>query len=265
MSDTRAGALRAALAAEWTKIVTVRSTPLTVLLTFVASVGVSAFFGVAYRKVFTDMPQEDQDAFDPVLAGFYGLTFGQLALVVFGVLLVGSEYSTGMIRASLAAVPQRGVFYCSKLLTGAAVALLVSSATVFATFFAAQAALGTYGASVSDADVPRAVFGAIVYMTLISVLSMGLATALRSSVLSLGILLPLLFVVSPVLGQVPKVRTVVRYLPDQAGMVMMRVVPQDDPRFGGGVLHFGAGLAVLLGWTAAALLCGYAVLRRRDA
>jgi ABC-2 type transport system permease protein len=92
-----------------------------------------------------------------------------------------------------------------------------------------------------------------------------MAAMLRSSARALGILLPLLLLGSQGLGNIPKVRTVAQYLPDQAGMAIMHITGlPGDPRF---AHDYGpwTGLAILALWTAAALLGGYLQLRGRDA
>src|SRR5215475_3705008 len=96
------------LAAELTKLRTVRSTFWTLLLTFAISAGLAYLFGRTFRGI------KDPD-FDPLFATFYSLTLGQMALVVFGVTAVASEYSSGSIRSSLAAMPQRGRFAIAKI------------------------------------------------------------------------------------------------------------------------------------------------------
>jgi ABC-type transport system involved in multi-copper enzyme maturation permease subunit len=257
--------VRAVLLSEWTKIRTVRSTVWTLLLTVVLSVGLGCLFGLSFRNGFSSLPQEQQDRFDPIFAAFYSLTLGQLALVIFGVLAVSGEYTSGTIRAALAAVPRRGLFYAGKLLAGAAPIVGVAVATVPATFFTVQAALGPHGTTLGADGVPQAVVGACLYLTLMGLFAMGVATMLRSSVRSLAILLPLLFLGSQGLGNIPKVKNVTQYLPDQAGMVIMHIAgPQGDPRW---ARDYGpwTGLGILALWTAAALVGGYVVLRRRDA
>ncbi|WP_406313745.1 ABC transporter permease subunit [Streptosporangium sp. NBC_01639] len=255
----------AVLTAEWTKIRTVRSTLWTLLPAFALSVGLGYLVGLSFRGSFSRLPHEQQESFDPLFATFYSLTLGQLALVVFGVLLIGTEYSTGTISASLAAVPRRGLFYGAKALAGLSCALGVSVVTVTVTFFAAQAGLGPLGTSLgADGVVPAAV-GACLYLTMICLFAMGVATMLRSSTLSLGILLPLLFLGSQGLGNVPGLKPVAQYLPDQAGMLIMHLTgPPGDPRFG---RDYGpwTGMGILALWVAAALIGGYLVLRRRDA
>ncbi|MGW0660142.1 ABC transporter permease subunit [Streptodolium elevatio] len=203
--------------------------------------------------------------FDPIFVGLYGLAIGQLALVAFGVLLVGSEYSSGTIRTSLAAVPRRGMVFGAKVLVGALVGLVVSVATVIATFAVSQAALGPYRTTFGVDGVPSAVAGGCAYLTLVCVFSIGVAALLRSSVVSLGILIPLLFLGSQGLGNVRALRAAVQYFPQQAGMVLMHLTgPQDDPRFAHDYGVWGA-LAILLAWTAAALTGGCLTLYRRDA
>ncbi|MDX3228045.1 ABC transporter permease [Streptomyces sp. ME19-01-6] len=261
---TDAARVRAAFAAEWIKIRTVRSTLWTLLLSLVVSVGLGLLVGHSMSEGFSRMDRERQENFDPVAAGFLGLTVGQIALVVFGVLQIGAEYTSGTIRASLMAVPRRGLFYGAKVAATMLTALVFSLFTVYVTFFAAQWALGPQGMSLGDPGVLRATLGAWAYLTLMCAFSIGVATMLRSTALTLGILIPLLFLNSQGLGNVPKIRTVAQFLPDQAGAVMMQVVRVDESF----VTHrdFGPGtaLVILLAWTVAALVGGSVVLRRRD-
>ncbi len=148
-------------------------------------------------------------------------------------LAISSEYSSGTIRASLAAVPRRGLFYGCKALAVALTVTGLALITVPATFFTAQAALGPYRVSLGTDGVPTAVVGACLYLILIAVFAMGVGAIVRSSVGALAILVPLLFLGSQGLGNIPKVKTVTQYLPDQAGMVIMHIAgPPGDPRFG---------------------------------
>jgi ABC-2 type transport system permease protein len=249
--------------AEWTKIRSVRSTRWTLLLAFFLSVGLSYVVGLIFRDSFAHLPAGAQ--FDPLFATFYSLTLGQLPLVVFGVLVMSSEYTSGTVRLSLVAVPRRGVFYCSKIAACTLAALSFAPLTVIITFVTAQAALGEHSASLEGHGSAQAAFGACLYLTLICLFSMGVAAILRSSARALAILLPLLFLGSQGLGNIPKLKTVTQYLPDQAGMVIMHLAgPPGDPRFSRAYGPW-TGLGILAGWTAAALLFGYLVLARRDA
>ncbi|MGW3569185.1 ABC transporter permease [Streptomyces sp. NPDC000941] len=261
---TDAARMRAAFAAEWIKIRTVRSTLWTLLLSLVVSVGLGILVGHSMSASFAGMDRERQENFDPVEAGFLGLTVGQIALVVFGVLQIGAEYTSGTIRGSLLAVPRRGVFYGAKVAATMLTALVFSLFTVYITFFAAQWALGPQGVSLGDPGVLRATLGAWAYLTLMCAFSIGVATMLRSTALTLGIMIPLLFLNSQGLGNVPKIRTVAQFLPDQAGAVMMRVVRVDESFITHRDFGPGTALVILLAWTAAALVGGVMALCRRD-
>jgi ABC-2 type transport system permease protein len=256
MADTRA-----AVAFEWTKLRSVRSTLWSLGLCFLTSALIALLFGWVLRGAYDDMSPESKANFDPVGSGFNGLRLGMIALVVFGVLLVTSEYTSGTIRISLTAVPRRGVFYAAKVLTGTAVALLVSAVVVVVTFFTAQTAIGgAHNASITDEGAARAVVGAILYMTLLCVFSMGLATCLRSPTLTLGVLVPLFFIVSEILNNLPGVQKAAQFLPDAAGGIILRAEPQDHV-----TLSAWGGMAVLAGWAVLAVVGGYLVLKRRDA
>jgi ABC-2 type transport system permease protein len=254
-------AVRNVVRSEWTKIRSVASTVWTLSLALVVTVALGMLISGLLRRDFGRLGPHERLAFDPTFAGFAGMNIGQLAMVVFGVLVVSNEYSTGMIRASLAAVPQRGTFFFAKIAVATGLALAVGMATSFAAFFLGQAMLGPHRASIGDPGVLRAVVGGGLYMTLIAVFSMGVAAMLRSPLLSLGILMPFFFLISHVLGNVDATKRVGRFLPDQAGSRIMQVVaPADDTPYGP-----WAGLGIMVLWVAAALAGGYAVLKRRDA
>ncbi|MEU7804003.1 ABC transporter permease subunit [Micromonospora arborensis] len=252
--------LSSAVSFEMTKARTVMSTVWSLILCFLVSVAIALLFGWVLRGAYDDMSPEGKAGFDPVASGYNGLRLGMIALVVFGVMLVSSEFSTGTIRSSLAAVPDRGRFYAAKIITGTAIALAVSVITTFVTFFTAQTAIGSArNASITDKGALQATMGAIIYMTLLCTLSMGVATVLRSPALSLGILVPLFFMVSEILNNLPGVQKVAQFLPDAAGQIMMRGDPPEST-----VLNGWTGLGLLTLWTVAALFAGYASLRRRD-
>ncbi|MEC4018401.1 ABC transporter permease subunit [Streptomyces sp. H27-D2] len=250
------------LRSEWTKIKSVRSTVWTLGLAAVVTAGLGALICVLSKNDFKNLSQEDRLTFDPTFISFAGMGLGQLAMIVFGVLVVGNEYSTGMIRTSLAAVPQRGAFLFGKVAVATVLALVVGLITSFVTFFLGQSLLGSHQAALGDPGVLRAVVGGGLYMTLIAVFSMALATMLRSPMLSLGILMPFFFLISNILGGVSATKKYAQYLPDQAGQKVMQVIPplDDDTPYG----PWG-GLVIMLVWVAAAMVCGYLFLKKRDA
>ncbi|MEU9314297.1 ABC transporter permease [Streptomyces sp. NPDC048295] len=254
----------AVLTSEWTKIRTVSSTVWTLISAFVVTVAMGAALCALMNAQFDDLPMAQRATFDPTLISFSGMVLGQLAMVVFGVLVVGTEYSSGMIRTSLAAVPQRGSFMFSKVAVAGLLALVVGIATSFVSFFLGQALLGEHRTSIGAENVLRAVVGGGIYMGLIGIFSMGVATMLRSSMLSLGILMPFFFLVSQILSVVPGAKKVARYFPDQAGSKIMQVVPDAMHSTPAPYGPWG-GLGILVAWVAAALIGGYLVLKKRDA
>ncbi|WP_309050259.1 ABC transporter permease [Streptomyces sp.] len=257
-------AASAVLRSEWTKIRTVSSTVWTLASALLVTVAMSAALCALMRSTFDDLSEVERATFDPTFVSFSGMMLGQLAMVVFGVLVVGTEYSSGMIRTSLAAVPQRAAFLFSKIAVAGALALAVGLATSFLSFFLGQALLGEHRTSIGEENVLRAVVGGGLYMGLIAIFSMGVAAMLRSSTLSLGILVPFFFLISQILSAVPKAKEVARYFPDQAGSRIMQVVPD---ALGSEKAPYGpwGGLGIMLVWVAAALLGGWLVLKRRDA
>jgi ABC-2 type transport system permease protein len=247
---------------EWTKIRSVASTVWTLSLAAVVTIALGMLISLLSKNEFDTMSRQDRLSFDPTFISFAGMSLGQLAMIVFGVLVVSNEYSTGMIRTSLAAVPQRGTFLFSKIAVATGLAFVVALATSFVAFFLGQAMLGSHRASIGDPGVLRAVIGGGLYMTLIAVFSMGVATMLRGPMLSLGILMPFFFLISSILGNVDATEKIGRYLPDQAGNKIMQVVTpvDDDTPYG----PWG-GLGIMVLWVVVAVAGGYALLKKRDA
>jgi ABC-2 type transport system permease protein len=247
---------------EWTKIRSVASTVWTLSVALVVTVALGMLISALTRREFDGMSTRERVTLDPTFISFAGMSLGQLAMIVFGVLVVSNEYSTGMIRTSLAAVPRRGSLLFGKIAVATALALAVGMITSFVAFFLGQAMLGPHRASLGDPGVLRAVVGGGLYMTLIAVFSMGVAAMLRSPMLSLGVLMPFFFLISNILGNVSATKKIGRFLPDQAGSRIMQVVAPagDDTPYG----PWG-GLGIMVLWVIAALIGGYLLVKRRDA
>lgn len=251
---------RRVVRSEWTKIRSVRATVWTLACALVVTVAMGMLISLVVRNTFGDLSRHDQLTFDPTFTSFAGTSLGQLAMIAFGILVVSNEYSTGMIRASLAAVPRRGAFMAAKVAIATALALAVGLVTSFLAFFTGQAMLGPYRTSIGEPGVLRAVFGGGLYMGLIALFAMGVTWALRSPMLAFGVLMPFFFLVSGILSNVEATKKVGDYLPDVAGSRIMAVVGDGERPYG----PWG-GLLIMTAWVAAAVLVGYVVLRRRDA
>ncbi|MFE4359778.1 MULTISPECIES: ABC transporter permease [Streptomycetaceae] len=249
MSETAA-----AMRAEFTKLRGVRGTFVALLLFAPASLFLSALGGWSARKAIeSDNPLLRSD-FTPEQTGMDGVLYGQLALIVFAVLLVSSEYSSGMMRVSLLAVPRRGRLYLAKAAVTAAAAVAVAIPVTVLGYLLTQFALGPHGAGIDTSGVPRALAGAVVYLTMMSLFAAGVASTARGAVVPLAVLLPMVLAGSQILSTIGATKEMVRYLPDRAGMRML-TVGSDDAL---------TGFAVLLAWTVVALAAGWLRHRRWD-
>lgn len=238
---------------EWVKLTTIRSLAWSLGMYVVLMVGLSFVYGT--------VPGEDKlnaKGFDPIGLGLSLVPLGMIILVVVGVLAVTGEYSSGTIKSSLLAVPDRTKFYLAKLGLFALVTAVLSAVAIVVGFFIVQAFIGHSAAPLNAATIGH-LAGAVLYTVLLVLFSMGLATVLRSSAATLTTLVPLFFMVSTMLNSIPKVSAVAQFLPDIAGgNVLQRT-------HGDGMLNAWSGLAVLAAWTVAATLAGHMVVSRRDA
>jgi len=245
---------------EWTKLRTVRSTMWTLLATLIVCIGLPVMISFAI----INQPKSDLGPdFDAASFSLFGVFLGQLIVGALGVLVISAEYSTGTIRATLTAVPQRLVFFVSKLLTFAIVIAIVSFVTTFVAFFLVQAVLGTHGLGVSlgEGTSLRMVIGGALYLTIVGVLGLGIGAIVRHSAAGISTVLALLFVVPILANFLPHSwqEHVVKYLPGQAGQAIFQ-------RHADAVtLAPWTGLALFAGYAALALVIGATLLARRDA
>jgi ABC-2 type transport system permease protein len=250
----------AAVRAEFTKLRTIRLTLVALASFALISLAIGGLEGWSVRQAIdTHSPMLAPD-FSAAQAGFDGMMFGQLALIVFGVLAVTSEYGgTGMIGVSLLAVPARATYFGAKMVVAALATVLVAVPVAPLAFLATEAALGPHGVAITSPGVPRAMLGAVGYLALMCLLSAGFAALARNPVLPLVILLPLVLTGSQILSAIGATSRVARFLPDKAGMRMLAVHAS-----GGGKLSGAAGFAVLAAWSMLALGAGWLGVRNRD-
>jgi ABC-type transport system involved in multi-copper enzyme maturation permease subunit len=217
---------------------------------------------------------------DVVQISLTGLQIGQIALVAVAVLFITSEYRRGMIRTTLAVSPRRGRVLAAKAIVIGAVAFLIGLVIALVTYFLVVPVLYGNGMgqpwflepSLTDWPVQRALVGAGIYLALVALLSLGLATALRRSAAAITALILLLIVPFIVQGGLPltAAQWLMRGTPGSAGSAITRTVEPDpfNPSAAVDVETMVAplpGVAVLAAYAAAAMALGYWRLRRRDA
>jgi ABC-type transport system involved in multi-copper enzyme maturation permease subunit len=238
------------LLSEWTKFKSLRSTIYTLLTAVVLTIGIGALFaGVTASQYHTFSPA-DKASFSPITTSLNGMIFAQLAIGVLGVLMISGEYSTGMIRSSLTAVPKRLPVLWAKLAVFAAVVFAVMLVTSFVSFFVGQALLSSHHLNValSAPGALRSVIGAALFATVAGMIGMAVGAILRNTAAGISTFVAVFFVIPPLADLLPSSWSshFVQYLPSNAGEAL----------FGGtrGLAH------PLSPWTGFSVLCGYAVV-----
>ena len=252
------------LRSEWIKLRSLRSSWISLLLTAVVAIGLGVLFSALRGNDLAHHGGRFGDPFDPVAISLRGVYLAQIAIGVLGVLLITGEYSTGMIRASLTAVPRRTPVLLAKALVYAAASYAVAIFATIIAFAAGQAALDSYGfgVSLSSPGALRAVFGGALYLMIIGLLGLGLGFALRNTGGAIATLFALLLILPALAQALPDSwqQHVDKYLPMTAGTQIL-VTRHQEPN----MLSPWLGLLVLAGYAAVALVIGAIVLRRRDA
>ncbi|MDQ2877057.1 MAG: ABC transporter permease subunit [Actinomycetota bacterium] len=198
----RASTFADVLRSEWTKLRSVRSTFWALTVTVVLGVALGAVISAAEAHSYARFSVSQKRSWDPTGVSGAGMAIAQLAIAVLGVLCISSEYSSGMIRASLIAVPKRGRVLAAKSLVFAAVTFVVGEVTNFAAFFAGQALITGHAphAALGDPGVARAVAGAGLYLAALAVLSVAVGTLLRHPAAAIACMMAVVLVL-PLIAQ----------------------------------------------------------------
>jgi ABC-2 type transport system permease protein len=255
-----------ALRAEWTKLRTARAT----IWLLLAVIVVTATLGIVADAA-TSCPSR-ACGLDPARVSLTGIYLSQVIAAILAVLAIGSEYSSGMIQATLAAMPRRITVLAAKAVILAGLMLAAGTLAVLGSLLAGRLVLPAHGfttghgylpLSLGDGPVLRAAGGTVLYLALITLLSLGVATAVRDSAAAIGIVLGLLYLI-PIIATVVHAHGWHRHLqqvaPMTAGLAIQATTGLRDLPIGP-----WAGLGVLAAWAAAALLAGGLLLRLRDA
>jgi ABC-2 type transport system permease protein len=249
------------LISEWTKLRSVRSTAWSLAAAFLFTIGIACIATAVIVNHWPHMNPHDRADFHPLEATLAGVQLAQLAIGVLGVLLITAEYSTGMIRASMSAVPKRLPVLAAKGTVFGLVTFCLMAPAVLVAFFSAQAILsGRHIETTFTAPgVPRAVFGAALYLTVIGLFGLGLGAIVRNTAGGIALFAGIMFVLPPLMNVLPTSwnNAASPYLPLQAGEQIMALQR-------GNQLAPWTGFGVLCAYAAASLLVAAVLLRRRD-
>jgi hypothetical protein len=250
--------------AEWTKFISLRST--------LWSLGVGALLSIAFPMIFAavtashwaHMSLHDRASRHPLDIALAGVNVAQLAIAVLGVLVITGEYSTGMIRSSLIAVPKRLPVLWSKLGVYAIVTFAVTLPALLVGFFASQAILDTHHIlqiSFGAPGVARSVIGGALYVTLVGVFALAIGAILRNTAGGIATFAGIFFVIPPLLNILPTSwnDAISKWLPSEAGRQLFSL------QQGAHSLSPLAGGLLFAGYCVAAIAIAAVLLVRRDA
>jgi ABC-2 type transport system permease protein len=246
------------LRSEWTKL---RTQP-SALWALLSAVVLIVAFGILYSLLREARPPHGAAvaSFDPAAISLSGVQLAQIAAGVLGVLLVTSEYATGLIRTTLAAVPRRLPVLWGKAVVLTAATIAVSLPAALVAFVAGQSILGRQHLAVhlSQPGVARAVIGSALYLAVAGLLGLGLGALLRSTAGGISALFGLLFAAQLAAGFLPGnwANDVGKYVPATAGQAVTTVHPDPTSSLGPWT---GFGVFCIY----AAVLLGLAALRMR--
>jgi len=253
------------LTSEWIKFRSLRSTWFSLLAALAIVDGLGTLFAALHaHRMTSGVRQFALIRFDATQVSLRGVFLAQLAVGVLGVLVITGEYSTGMIRSSLVAVPHRRPVLAAKAIVFAVPVFAVSLVATLAGFFLGQwAQSSTHAeASLSTPGAGRAIVGAAIYLTLIGVLGVGLGFIIRNTAGAIATLFGVVLV-APLLAQAlpsPYDTDVSKYLPLNFGQRVIQTVDPEPNRLGPWV-----GIGVLAAYVVLALAAGAVMLSNRDA
>ena len=251
------------LRSEWTKLRSVRSTFWALTVTVVLGIALGAVISAATAHGYAKFSVSQKLSWDPTGVSGAGMAIAQLAIAVLGVLCISSEYSSGMIRASLIAVPKRGRVLAAKSLVFAAVTFLVGEVTCFVAFFVGQALISGHAphAALGDPGVARAVVGGGLYLVALAVLSVAAGALLRHPAAAIACMIAVVLVLPGIAQALPDSwrNPVTEFWPTQAGSQLTSVYHSAhtlQPWPGFGVMCLFVAIVYAIAWT---------LLDRRDA
>jgi ABC-type transport system involved in multi-copper enzyme maturation permease subunit len=252
------------LRAEWTKLRTLRSTRWSLLAAFVAMAGLGPIIAAAQMARWTRLDPHDRLTYDAINTGVGGYHLAQLAIGVLGVLVISGEYSTGMIRSSLMAVPRRLPVLWAKLIVFGVVTFVLMLIASLVSFTAVQSIVTQHHVqhALSDPGALRTVIGAALFLTVLSLMCLGIGGMLRNTAGGISTFVGLLFVLPGISAILPSSvnNAISPYLPLNAGTTIASHTFDTSHH-----LSTWGGFALFCGYAAVAIVGAAIVLLRRDA
>ena len=249
---------------EWTKFVSLRSTRWSLGVGTLLTIALPIVFAAVTASHWAHMSAAERADRHPLDIALAGVNVAQLAIAVLGVLVISGEYSTGMIRSSLIAVPKRLPVLWAKIAVYAAVSFILTLPAVIIAFFASQAILSRHHIlqiSFGDPGVARSVLGGALYVTLVGIFALGIGTILRNTAGGIAAFAGIFFVIPPLMNILPTSwnNAISQYLPSEAGRQLFSL------HHAAHSLSPTAGGLLMLGYCALTVTVAAVLLVRRDA
>jgi len=252
------------LRSEWTKIRTVRSTMWTIAVTVVLGIGIGALVSALTRSHWSSMNLGSRVSFDAPATSLIGILFAQFAIGILGVLVISAEYTTGTIRATFSAAPNRSRVFAAKIVVFGVLSFIVAEFTSFVAFFLGQFLLSAPAthATLSSPGAFRAVFGGGLFVCLLGLLAMGLGTIIRHTAGAISAFVGILLVLPIITAALPSsiAQDVRKFMPDRIGVDVLTTKGQDFAAFSPWV-----GMFLIAIYAVVLLAIGASMLERRDA
>jgi hypothetical protein len=252
------------IVSEWTKLRSLRSTLWSLFVAVLFTIGLPCVFAAVTVARWSHMSISERLNRHPVEIATAGVNLSQLAIGVLGVLIITGEYSTGMIRASLGAVPKRLPVLWAKIVVFAVTTFVLMVPSVIVAFVGSQAILRNHHIleiSFSQSGVARSVIGGAIFLTVVGIFTMGLGAITRNTAGGIAVFAGIFFVIPPLMNILPTSwnNAISEYLPSSAGRDVFSLThgPHD--------LSPGAGIALFAGYTALVIAIAAVLLVRRDA
>ena len=248
---------------EWTKVRTVRSTMWTIGVTIVLGIGISALVCAVTRSHWLSDPDSHFN-FDAPATSLVGMFLAQFSVGILGVLVMTAEYSTGTIRATFSAAPNRSRVFAAKAFVFGLLAFVVAEFTSFVAFFLGQFLLSAPAthATLSSPGAFRAVFGGGLYVCVLGLIAMGLGTIIRHTAGAISAFVGMLLVLPIIVQALPNQLSfdIRRFMPDRIGASLITTK-------GGFIESFSpwVGMLILCIYAVVLLVIGNTLLQRRDA